>query len=105
MLTYLVTIEYSITARDLFLKCVCYALRYLLRVMSHQIHVARSDEVIWVSLEGKSIHDFYQYVIRRSKGEAGRTFLNNIWDVIATATLASIIGLTVTRVATFSFVG
>jgi hypothetical protein len=29
-------------------------------VMSHQIHVARSDEVIWISLECKNIHEFYQ---------------------------------------------
>jgi hypothetical protein len=54
--------------------------------MSHQIHVARSDEVIWVSLEGKNIHDFYQYVLRRSKGEADRAFLNNIWDDIDLST-------------------
>jgi hypothetical protein len=54
--------------------------------MSHQIHIARSDDVIWVSLEGKYIHDCYQYVLRRSKGEAGRAFPNNIWDVIDLST-------------------
>jgi hypothetical protein len=52
-------------------------------VMAHQIHVARSD---LVSLEGKNIHDFYQYVLRRSMGEAGRSFLNNIWDFIDLST-------------------
>jgi hypothetical protein len=39
--------------------------------------------VIWVSLEGKNIHEFYQCVLRRSKGDAGRAFLNNIWDFIS----------------------
>jgi hypothetical protein len=48
---------------------------------THQINVARSNEVIWVSPGGKHIHDFYQYVLRRLKGEACYAFLKSIWDV------------------------
>jgi hypothetical protein len=44
--------------------------------MSHQIHVARSDEVIWVSLEGRNIHDL----------PVRSQMLNNIWDVIDLST-------------------